>query len=232
MYVILNMYDLKLEKGDRMKNIFKKYGIIINNEELLLTALTHSSYSNEHEGTCYERLEYLGDATLEIVCSDYLYNNTEESEGEMSRLRRLYVCENALYEYSKELDYAKHIRLGNGITEANKTIIADVFEALIAVVYLESGLDAVKKIFNELIVPYIKRKDDFLMDYKSLLQESVQTVKKSVTYNLVEESGPAHHKVFKSQVIIDDLVYGEGIGFTKKEAEQNAAKDAYIKRAS
>ena len=226
------MYDLKLEKGDRMKNIFKKYGIIINNEELLLTALTHSSYSNEHEGTCYERLEYLGDATLEIVCSDYLYNNTEESEGEMSRLRRLYVCENALYEYSKELDYVKHIRLGNGITEANKTIIADVFEALIAVVYLESGLDSVKKIFNELIVPYIKRKDDFLMDYKSLLQESVQTVKKSVTYNLVEESGPAHHKVFKSQVIIDDLVYGEGIGFTKKEAEQNAAKDALRKKAN
>lgn len=214
-----------------MKNIFKKYGIVINNEQLLLEALTHSSYSNEHEGTCYERLEYLGDATLEIVCSDYLYNNTEETEGEMSRLRRLYVCENALFEYSKELDYSKYIRLGNGMTEPNKTIIADVFEALIAVVYLEHGLETVKKIFNELIVPYIKRKDDFLMDYKSLLQESVQTVKKSVTYNLVEESGPAHHKVFKSQVIIDDLVYGEGVGFTKKEAEQNAAKDAYIKRA-
>ena len=215
-----------------MENIFEKYGVIIKNEELLLEALTHSSYSNEHESVCYERLEYLGDATLEIVCSDYLYRNTNESEGEMSRLRRLYVCENALYEYSKELDFAKYIRIGNGMGEANKTIIADVFEALIAVVYLESGLDSVKKIFNELIVPYIDRKDDFLMDYKSLLQESVQTVKKSVTYNLVEESGPAHHKTFKSQVIIDGLVYGEGIGFTKKEAEQNAAKDAYIKRAS
>ena len=215
-----------------MKDIFKKYGIVINNEELLLNALTHSSYSNEHESVCYERLEYLGDATLEIVCSDYLFNNTNESEGEMSRLRRLYVCENALYEYSKELDYVKYIRVGNGMVEANKTIIADVFEALIAVVYLEHGLDSVKKIFNELIVPYINRRDDFLMDYKSLLQESVQTVKKSVTYNLVEESGPAHHKVFKSQVIIDGLVYGEGVGFTKKEAEQNAAKDAYIKRAN
>ena len=143
-----------------MKDIFKKYGIVIKNEELLLTALTHSSYSNEHECTCYERLEYLGDATLEIVCSDYLYNNTEETEGEMSRLRRLYVCENALYEYSKELDYSKYIRLGNGMTEANKTIIADVFEALIAVVYLEYGLDTVKKIFSDLIVPYIKRKDE------------------------------------------------------------------------
>lgn len=226
------MYGLEILKGEIMKNIFKKYGIVINNEELLLEALTHSSYSNEHESVCYERLEYLGDATLEIVCSDYLYRNTNESEGEMSRLRRLYVCENALYEYSKELDYVKYIRVGNGMSEANKTIIADVFEALIAVVYLEHGLDSVKKIFNELIVPYIDRHDDFLMDYKSLLQESVQTVKKSVTYNLVEESGPAHHKVFKSQVIIDGLVYGEGVGFTKKEAEQNAAKDAYIKRAN
>lgn len=226
------MYGLEILKGENMKDIFKKYGIVINNEELLLNALTHSSYSNEHESVCYERLEYLGDATLEIVCSDYLYRNTNESEGEMSRLRRLYVCENALYEYSKELDYVKYIRVGNGMGEANKTIIADVFEALIAVVYLEHGLDCVKKIFNELIVPYIKRRDDFLMDYKSLLQESVQTVKKSVTYNLVEESGPAHHKVFKSQVIIDGLVYGEGSGFTKKEAEQNAAKDAYIKRAN
>ena len=220
-----------MENND-MENIFEKYGIIIKNTELLNVALTHSSYSNEHDVLSYERLEYLGDATLEIVCSDYLYNNTNESEGEMSRLRRLYVCENALFEYSKELDFAKYIRVGNGMEEANKTIIADVFEALIAVVYLESGLESVKKIFNELIVPYIKRKDDFLMDYKSLLQESVQTVKKSVTYNLVEESGPAHHKVFKSQVIIDDLVYGEGVGFTKKEAEQNAAKDAYIKRAN
>ncbi len=226
------MYGLEILKGEIMKDIFKKYGIVINNEELLLNALTHSSYSNEHESVCYERLEYLGDATLEIVCSDYLYRNTNESEGEMSRLRRLYVCENALYEYSKELDYVKYIRVGNGMGEANKTIIADVFEALIAVVYLECGLDSVKKIFNELIVPYINRRDDFLMDYKSLLQESVQTVKKSVTYNLVEESGPAHHKVFKSQVIIDGLVYGEGVGFTKKEAEQNAAKDAYIKRAN
>ena len=167
------------------------------------------------------------------------YNINETlTPAEAQQIRNDLLCD-AVYQesregfaYAKELDYVKYIKVGNGMEEANKTIIADVFEALIAVVYLESGLDAVKKIFNELIVPYIKRKDDFLMDYKSLLQESVQTVKKSVTYNLVEESGPAHHKVFKSQVIIDDLVYGEGVGFTKKEAEQNAAKDAYIKRAN
>ena len=180
-----------------MKNIFSKYGITIKNEKLLKEALTHSSYSNEHGGTCYERLEYLGDAVLEIVCSEYLYKNTNNPEGEMSRLRSLYVCENALYEYSKSINLKDYILLGNGIDEANKTIIADVFEAVMAVIYLESGLSTVKKLFNSLIVPHIESHDDFLMDYKSLLQESVQTVKKSVTYRLVEESGPAHLKKFK-----------------------------------
>ena len=214
-----------------MKNIFSKYGITIKNEKLLKEALTHSSYSNEHGGTCYERLEYLGDAVLEIVCSEYLYKNTNNPEGEMSKLRSLYVCENALYEYSKSINLKDYILLGSGIDEANKTIIADVFEAVMAVIYLESGLSTVKKLFNSLIVPHIESHDDFLMDYKSLLQESVQTVKKSVTYRLVEESGPAHLKKFKVEVIIDGLVFGVGEGSTKKSAEQQAAKDAYMKRA-
>ena len=214
-----------------MKKIFKKFGIVFNSDKLIKTALTHSSYANEHDCECYERLEYLGDAVLEIVCSDYLYKNTNYSEGEMSRLRSLYVCENALYEYSKEINLSDYILLGNGIDEANKTIVADVFEACIGVIYLEKGLDKVKKLFNDLIVPYIERKEDFLMDYKSLLQESVQTVKKSVEYVLVGESGPAHKKEFEVEVIIDGLVYGRAKGPSKKEAEQNAAKEAYMKRA-
>ena len=215
----------------KMKDLFKKYGIKIKNERLLGEALTHSSYSNEHGGKSYERLEYLGDAVLEIICSEYLYSKTEYPEGEMSRLRSLYVCENALYEYSKEINLKDYIYLGNGMSEANKTIISDVFEACMAVIYLEHGLEGVKKVFYGLIVPYIERKEDFLMDYKSLLQESVQTVKKSVEYRLVSESGPAHHKLFKVEVVIDDLVYGVGEGLSKKEAEQNAAKEAYNKRA-
>lgn len=214
-----------------MENIFKNYDVIIKNKELLNTAFTHTSYANEHNCESYERLEYLGDAVLEIVCSDYLYKETNYPEGQMSRLRSLYVCENALYEYSKSIDLKRHIKLGNGITEANKTIIADVFEAVMGVIYLESGIEAVKKIFSDLIVPHIKNHDDFLMDYKSLLQESVQTVRKSVTYNLISESGPAHQKEFKVEVIIDGLVFGVGIGNSKKEAEQNAAKEAYMKRA-
>ena len=214
-----------------MKNIFKKFGIVFKNEKLIKEALTHSSYANEHNTVCYERLEYLGDAVLEIVCSDYLYSKTKLSEGEMSRLRSLYVCENALYEYSKEVNLSKYILLGNGVTEANKTIIADVFEACMAVIYLENGLSKVKKLFNDLIVPYIERHEDFLMDYKSLLQESVQTVKKSVEYKLINESGPAHKRIFEVEVIIDGLVYGKGSGPSKKEAEQNAAKIAYNKKA-
>ncbi len=214
-----------------MKNIFKKYGVVIKNTKLLGTALTHSSYSNEHGGESYERLEYLGDAVLEIVCSDYLYHKTNKPEGEMSRLRSLYVCENALYEYSKEVNLKDYIYLGNSVDEANKTIIADVFEACMAVIYLESGLSAVKKIFNNLIVPYIEREEDFLMDYKSLLQESVQTVRKSVEYKLIKEEGPAHNKTFVVEAIVDNLVYGKGEGSSKKEAEQNAAKEAYNKRA-
>lgn len=214
-----------------MKKLFSKYGITIKNEKLLKEALTHSSYSNEHGGACYERLEYLGDAVLEIVCSEYLFRNTNKQEGEMSKLRSLYVCENALYEYSKSINLKDYILLGNGMDEANKTIIADVFEAVIAVVYLESGLSAVKKIFDKLIVPHIKSHDDFLMDYKTLLQESVQTVKKSVIYHLVGETGPAHQKTFKVEVIVDGLVFGVGEGSTKKSAEQEAAKDAYMKRA-
>ena len=214
-----------------MKNIYKNYGVVIENEKLLEIALTHSSFANEHNVESYERLEYLGDATLEIVCSEYLYKNTTLEEGQMSRLRSLYVCENALYEYSKDINLSKYIKLGNGINQANKTIVADVFEATMAVIYLEKGLDGVRTIFNNLIVPYIERKEDFLMDYKTLLQESVQTVRKSVTYNLIDESGPAHHKTFKVEVVIDGLVYGVGVGLSKKEAEQNAAKEAYMKRA-
>lgn len=211
--------------------MIEKYGIDLNNE-LIKRAFTHSSYVNENKkGEDYERLEFLGDKVLDFLVSEYLYINEHLKEGEMTKLRANYVCENALYEYSKEIKLKDYILLGNGMMEANKTIIADVFEAVIAVIYLEQGLDTVKRLFDELIVPYIKHHDDFLKDYKSLLQESVQTVKKSVTYKLVDESGPAHHKEFKVEVIIDDLVYGVGIGNSKKEAEQNAAKEAYQKRA-
>lgn len=211
--------------------LLKKYNINLSNSKLIETALTHTSYANENNTISYERLEYLGDAVLELVSSEYIYKSTSLQEGEMSRIRSLYVCENALYEYAKKIGLGNFIRLGNGIKTANKTVVADVFEAVIGVIYLEFGLNKVKSLFNKLIVPYILKDIDFLSDYKSLLQEQVQTEKKSIEYKVLSEKGPSHNKSFKVSVIIDGINYGIGIGKSKKEAEQNAAKDAFTKQA-
>ena len=211
--------------------LLKEYNIEFNEKGLIDTALTHTSYANEHNITSYERLEFLGDAVLELVSSDYFYRRTDLAEGEMSKLRSLYVCENALYEYSKRINLSNYIKLGNGIKEANKTVIADVFEAVVAVIFLEHGINKVRELFNKLIIPYIENDTDFLSDYKSLLQELVQTERKSVNYKVISESGPAHDKEFKISVSINGIVFGVGIGKSKKEAEQNAAKDAFNKQA-
>lgn len=211
--------------------LLSEYNIEFKDDSLINEALTHTSYANEHKTKSYERLEYLGDAVLELICSEYLYNTNKYKEGEMSRLRSLYVCENALYEYSKEINLKDYIKVGNGIKEPNKTVISDVFEAVIGVVYLEVGINKVKEIFNKLIVPYIENNVDFLKDYKSLLQEEVQTDKKSVEYTVIKENGPAHDKEFTVTASIGGIVYGYGKGKSKKEAEQNAAKDAISKQA-
>lgn len=208
----------------------KSYGIIIKDEKLLKTALTHSSFSNEHNVDNYERLEFLGDAVLELVTSEYLFLNTSYKEGDMSKIRASYVCEEALDAYAKDLELEKYIYVGHGQEkDINKTIIADVFESVLAVIYLECGLSVVKKFILELIVPYIEKHIQFKYDYKSLLQEMVQTDKKSLEYVLIKEKGPAHKKTFAVEVHIDGMIYGRGIGSSKKEAEQRAAKDAYLK---
>ena len=205
-------------------------GIEIKNKELLETALTHSSYSNEHNCDNYERLEYLGDAILESVTSEYLYLNTDYSEGEMTKIRANYVCEKALATYSKKMGIDRYIRLGHGqINNLNDTIIADVFVAVAATVYLDQGYEVVKKYLQDIIVPFIKEGWDFNTDYKTKLQEAVQTNKKSLEYVLIREYGEAHDKTFEMAVKIDNIIYGKGIGKSKKEAEQNAALDALNK---
>ena len=210
----------------------EKMGIKINNEELLKTALTHSSYSNEHNCDNYERLEYLGDAILEAVTSEYLYLNTDYKEGEMTKIRANYVCEKALACYSRDIGIDKCIRLGHGqIHNLNDTIIADVFEAVAAVIYLDQGYNVVKKYLDDIIIPYIKEKRDFNTDYKTMLQEAVQTTRRSLEYVLLDEYGEAHDKTFEMAVKIDNIIYGKGIGKSKKEAEQNAALDALNKSA-
>lgn len=215
-------------------DIFDKLNIKPQNEKLYVTALTHTSYANENNTKSYERLEYLGDAVLELIMSEYLYKNTEYPEGEMTKLRSHYVCENALYEYSLRLHLNDYLLLGKGESESGgkyrKAIVADIFEAFIGAMFLDLGIEKVKEFIYEYVIPLIEKKEiDFFSDYKSILQEYVQTDKRSLEYVLVDESGPAHDKKFTIQVKIDNIIYGEGSAHSKKEAEQLAAKDALKK---
>ncbi|MCI9279690.1 MAG: ribonuclease III [Bacilli bacterium] len=213
-----------------MKEKLKSLGINIKNEVLLETALTHSSYSNEKGGENYERLEFLGDAVLELISSEYLFLNTKDNEGNMSKIRASYVCEEALATYAEDIDLKKYILVGHGQEkDVNDTIVADVFESVLAVIYLEQGLEVAKNYTLNLIKPYIEKKVRFNYDYKSLLQEMVQTDKKSLEYLVTKEEGPAHNRTFTIEVQINGMIYGRGVGHSKKEAEQKAAKDAYQK---
>ena len=202
-------------------------------KELLMEALTHSSYSNEHkECKNYERLEYLGDAVLELITSEYFYLNTDYKEGEMTKKRASFVCEQALSHYAKDIGIDKYIRVGHGQEHnVNDTIIADTFESVLGAIYLTYGYDKAKDYVLKIIVPYIERNFIFFGDYKTILQEYVQTDKKSLEYVVTKEYGEAHDRTFEVEVRIDNIVYGKGIGKSKKEAEQKAAYDAYKKSA-
>lgn len=214
--------------------VLEKFNITPNHISLYEKAFTHTSYANEHGTVSYERLEYLGDAVMELVISEYLYTNTEKQEGEMTKLRSYYVCENAHYEYAKHLELNKYVLLGNGEEESGgrdrKAIIADVYEAFIGAIFLDQGFEYVKKFIYKHIIPIIEDKtNNFFNDYKSVLQEFVQTDKRTLVYEVINEEGPAHNKTFTVVVKIDDILYGKGIAGSKKEAEQLAAKDALQK---
>ena len=170
--------------------MFEKLGIISSNNELYQEAFTHTSYANEHTTNSYERLEYLGDAVLELIMSEYLYKNTNNDEGTMTKLRSAYVCEDALYEYSLKLGLNNYLRLGHGESEHGgkyrKAIVADIFEAFIGAMYLDKGLDFTKNYLNQRILSNINNNYEFFQDYKTKLQELVQTDRKSLEYILTE----------------------------------------------
>ena len=215
-------------------NIFKKLNFEPININLYYQAFTHTSFSNENPSCIsYERLEFLGDAILEFIISEYLYKGRQLEEGVMTKMRASYVCEEALATYARDLKFQDDIKLGGCESELgpNDTIMADVFEAFIAAMYLDMGLEFTKDIVLGIVTKYIDRNVDFLHDYKSRLQELVQTGKKSVVYELVDEYGPAHNKTFVSRAVVDGIVLGEGTGSSKKSAEQMAAKEALSKQA-
>lgn len=208
-----------------------KYGVESNNI-YLKKALTHSSYANEHHLESYERLEFLGDAVLELVISEYLYKKTDLPEGKMSKKRAMYVCEEALDAYAEDIKLNDYILVSSGLMSGvTPSITADVFEAVVATIFLNSGLNKAKEFIYDTIIPKIEAGNVYLSDYKSYLQEYVQTTKQSIYYKIVKEEGPSHDKTFEIEVHIDGKNFGKGVGKSKKEAEQNAAKDA-IKKCS
>lgn len=214
--------------------IFKTLNFTPTNVNLYYEAFTHTSYSNENPSlNSYERLEFLGDAILEFIISEYLYKEKHLEEGLMTKMRARYVCEEALATYAKELKFEQDINLGEGEIEKgpNDTIMADVFEAFIAATYLDQGLDFTKSVVLKIVTKYIEKNIDFLHDYKSYLQELIQTTKKSIKYEIVDEVGPAHDKKFTCHAIVDGIVLGKGTGSSKKMAEQMAAKDTLEKQA-
>ena len=214
-------------------NLEEVLGISFNNKSLLTEALTHSSYGNEHNTPYNERLEFLGDAVIELLMSQYLYLKQETSEGKMTKKRAQSVCEEALVKYASKIDLKDYILLGHGEELSNgrnrPTIIADAFEALFGAIYLDQGYFVAYELFEKLVIPYLDLLDD-IKDYKSTLQEYVQSFKNTLNYELVDEMGPAHNKTYTVKVMMDGITLGIGVGKTKKEAEQNAAKEALEKK--
>lgn len=206
-----------------------------NDKELLIEALSHSSYANEKRKgrNSNERLEFLGDSVLSIVVSQYLFEHfTHLPEGELTKIRASLVCEKSLYEFAKQIDLGEHILLGKGEENTGGrervSILADAFEAVIAAVFLDGGLEAARRHILKFIPKDIDdRKPVSFSDHKTILQEIIQkNPEEKVEYKLVGQSGPDHNKAFKVQVRLNSNVIGTGIGGSKKEAEQMAAKEA------
>jgi ribonuclease-3 len=206
-------------------------------KNLLLEALTHSSYANENpeeEINFNERLEFLGDSVLGIIISDFLFKNYPNlPEGKLTKIRAKIVCEASLAEASREIELGEFLRLGNGeeLTGGRNrpSILADGFEALLAAIYLDSDLEAVERFIfrtmNHIIENSIKGK--ILLDYKTHLQEVVQAnTCEKLDYEIYEEKGPDHNKTFYVAAKLNERILGRGRGNSKKEAEQNAAKYA------
>ncbi len=220
---------------DNINKFEKKIGYTFRNKGYILEALTHSSYSNENKSCEFnERLEFLGDSVLGIIISDYLFKNEKYlPEGELTKLRANIVCEESLSEVAKEICLGEYMFLGKGEEASGGryriSILADAFEAIIASIYLDGGLDYAKDFVLKHMKKIIKSSVEgkIFRDYKTYLQEMLQSRGKVlIEYKLIDEKGPDHNKIFIMQVFVNNILIGSGDGKSKKEAEQVSAKDA------
>ena len=218
-----------------MKSLEEKIGHTFENPSLLENALTHSSYANEHRGKSLpsnERLEFLGDSILGLVVADHLFRNYPDlPEGDLTRIRASLVCESSLVEVAKALELGKHLKLGRGEESGGgrerPSILADAVEAVLAAVYLDSGIGQARKLINRLVLSQNWEAHTASRDYKTALQELVQRESGQVlSYHLTGESGPDHAKTFQMEVQRNGQRLGTGTGRSKKEAEQAAARAA------
>lgn len=222
----MNQLEQKLEQD---------FGIVFSQKDLLETAFTHTSYANEHRPlniSHNERLEFLGDAALQLVISVYLYNRYPNKPEEMSKMRSTIVREESLAGFTKACGFEQYIRLGKGEEKSGgrerATILGDLWEAFLGALYLDQGLPAVEKFLNQVMIPQVEKGNfDRVIDYKTALQERLQVNGKvDITYTVIDESGPAHAKEFTMQVAVDGKELSTGLGKSKKLAEQAAAKSA------
>lgn len=217
-----------------MEALEQRIGYRFHDRELLETALTHSSYANEakNAGPNNERLEFLGDAVLSVVVADYIFRHRKVPEGELTKIRASLVCESALAAFARQIRLGEALRLGRGEDlnggRDRPSIISDAFEALLAAIYLDGGMEAARRFVLPFIVDTVEHATGTdLHDYKTQLQEIIQkNPEERVTYVLVDESGPDHDKRFSVEVHLNSNVIGHGVGRSKKLAEQQAAREA------
>ena len=217
-----------------MDKLQKNIGYVFKDKKLLNLALTHSSYANElgSQAQSNERLEFLGDSVLSIIVSDYLYNHFETPEGELTKLRASLVCEEALFDFAKQIELGEFIKLGRGEQNngGNKrpSILSDAFEALLGAMYLDGGIEPVKELVLKFVVLDLKdTKRITFKDYKTQLQEVIQkNPEEKIEYVLIDEQGPDHEKMFTVSIELNSLSIAKGVGRSKKAAEQEAAKEA------
>lgn len=222
-------------KQEKILEFEKRIGYQFADPDLLVTALTHSSFSNEKrlkKYKCNERLEFLGDAVLELVSSTFVYQeNPTKPEGDLTRIRASYVCEPTLALCAREIHLGEYLQLGRGENmtggRERDSILSDALEATIGAVYLDGGFDRAKEYIEQFILKDIEQKKLFY-DSKTILQEIVQGKHGKLTYELVSEDGPDHNKSFTVAVVIEGETITTASGRTKKKAEQSAAYQAIL----